>query len=270
MNGWNSFSLAAICAASNPACSTACCCWPKAVSATEYKGGAIREFGYNVTAHVCSIRSLRLTDDATIANYVIASGGVLDSFGGAAISSLPYHNTPLNLLPLIDPIYDWTEEDVSELEDNAISVIGNNPARNSVILGDMVTTYLTDSAGNSDVTWKFLNGVDTDVAIREYIVNNLRSDYAQSRLSSGRVINGRSIATEASIKARLDIYYNILSGVDYVLVSNGQDDINFWKDNRTVSIDLANGQVTITAKFVRVSQFRSAIGTLQTTFDITQ
>lgn len=244
------------------------CFAQRLISKDNRTGSSRGELNYIVSAHIASIRALRLTEDVPIGNYIVTTAGTLDAFGGPAIASLPYFNTPLDELLVVEPEDEWEDEEVDELNTAGISVIGNNSSNSAVILADVMTFAQKDAAGNEDATWKFLNSVDTDSNVREYIVNNLRKKYSQSRLSSGKNVLGRSVATKVQIEGTLDQYYGVLAGSDYALVSNGDDDIAFFKNNRNVDIDLQAGKATITAKYIRMSQLREIVGTLQASFTI--
>ena len=231
-------------------------------------GSAFVEADYIKASMLGAIRSLRLTEDADISQYVIGTGGALDVFGGSAIASLPYFNTLLpNLVPT-DTSLGITEVEIGQLNDSGITVFGNNVADNSVILGEAVTTYKTDNAGNPDVSFKYLNYVDTSSNAREFMFNNAKSDFAQSRLTDGDLVPFRNINNEASIAAKFVGYYNILSGEDYVLTQAGTDALNFYKSNLSVMVDLADGKVIIVQKVPIVTQLREIISTFQLQFDI--
>ena len=135
-------------------------------------------------------------------------------------------------------------------------------------MGEIVTTYKTDSAGNPDVSFTFANFVDTSSNAREYFANNLKSRFAQSRLTEGDVQRGRDMANAVVIGAFLDGLYQDLSGPDFVLVQAGEDALQFFKDNRTITLNLAQGRATITMKVPIVTQLREIIATMQIAFSI--
>jgi phage tail sheath gpL-like len=238
----------------------------KFVNDTYYKGSSLLELDDVIAAQIAAIRSLRLTDNANLSRYVISTNGARDSFGGTAIASLPYANTPLYNLPLVAVDKGWTAEEISGINDAGGFVIGNNTAGNATIFGRVVTTYLTDSAANPDTSFKYLNYVDTISNVREYFFNNLRRRFAQSRLTSGDLVPNRAMANQQSIEAYLDSLYDDLSGVDYVLVQAGEAYKNYFKENRTVTLDLSTGTVTIVMKVPIVVQLRTIVGTIQLSF----
>jgi len=235
----------------------------------DFKGPAQLEIPYSKAAQTAAVRSLRLTVDANIADIVDSSNGALDSFGGPAIASLPYHNTPMSRLPIIDVNKGFTKSQVKQLRDAGISVIGNNSERNTSILGSMVTTYKTDNAGNPDISFTFANYVDTSSNCREFFTNNMKKRFSQSRLTNGDLVRGRNMANRESIATFLDGLYKILSGPNYVLLQKGEEALQFFKDNRTVTLDLSQGKVTITMKVPIVTQLRVIIATMQIAFSTT-
>lgn len=236
------------------------------VNDTSYKGGAIVEFDYSISSQVSAIRSLRFTDDASISRYVISTGGARDSFGGPALASLPYFNTPVFDLPVIPTGKGFTETETEELKDTGVSTLGNNRAGNQIIMNEMLTTRKTDAGSNPETTFKFLNAVDTSVVVRELMFNNIKAEYAQSRLTGGDLVPNRNMANKASIEAFIDGLYKTFSGEDFVLTQAGNTAEKFFKQNRSITLDLDNGKATLVSKVPLVTQLREFIGTLQITF----
>jgi len=237
-----------------------------AINDALFKGSSMVELGNVVSSELAAIRSLRLTEDANISRFVIATGGARDSFGGSALASFPYFNTPFPSLPLIPTGKGFDATEIESLLAIGLSTIGNNRAGNTTILGETVTTYKNDSAGNPDISFKFLNFVDTSSNVREFMFNNVKSRFAQSRLTEGDVIEGRSMANESVVRAFLNGLYDTLSGPDFVLVQAGEDAKEFFNTNLVISIDLDVGKVTANMQVPLVTQFREFIGTIQIAF----
>ena len=236
------------------------------VNDTSYKGGAIIELDYSISSQVSGIRSLRFVEDASIARYVISTNGARDSFGGPAIASLPYFNTPVFDLPVVPTGKGFTETEVEELKVTGVSILGNNRTGNQIIMGEMLTTRKTDAASNPETTFRFMNAVDTSVTVRELMFNNLKAEYAQSRLTGGDLVPNRNIANKESIEAFIDGLYLTFSGEDFVLTQAGKDAIRFFKQNRSITLDLDDGKATLIAKVPVVTQLREFIAALQITF----
>lgn len=238
----------------------------KTESETSYKGPAQLEISAVKSAQFGAIRALRLTDGASISNYVITTNGPLDAFGGPALASKPYFNTNMPNLPLIQTGRGWTDTEIKTLFTSGGSVLGQNPAGNAAVVGEVVTTYKTDSAGNPDISFKFMNYVDTASQAREYYFNNLKSRFAQSRLTSGDVIKGRDMANALTISNFCEKLYLDLSGPDFVLLETGEDAVKFYKANLTVVLDLANGKATVTMTVPLVTQLREIAATMKIAF----
>ncbi len=237
----------------------------KQESETNYLGPAQNEASYKKAALFAGIRSLRLTADASISRFLVSSASK-DQFGGTALASLPYFNTVLAELPGIAAGRGWTDLEIEQLTDAGAAVMGVNSTGDSGLSGEVVTTYLTDAASNPDVTFTFLNFVDTSSNIREYFFNNYKKRFAQSRLTEGNLSRGRDVANELSIRAFTEQLYQDLSGVDFVLVQSGEDAFNFFKENLDVELDLAVGKVTIEMFVPIVTQLRTIIGTIKIAF----
>lgn len=238
----------------------------KTTSETSYKASAQFELSAVKAAQFAAIRGARLTDGASISQYVIATNGSLDAYGGPALASKPYFNTSMPNLPLVETGRGWDESEIEGLFSNGGAVLGQNPAGNAAIAGEVVTTYKTDSAGNPDVSFKFLNYVDTSSQAREYFYNNLRARFAQSRLTAGDTIRGRDMANDLTIKSYCEKLYQDLSGRDYVLLQAGEDAVQFFKQNASVVLDLANGKATVSMIVPLVTQLREIVATMKITF----
>jgi len=240
----------------------------RTITETNYKGPSVIEIPAVKAAMTASLRGLRLTSGASIADIVISRAGGLDAFGGPALASKPYFNTPMRLIPVTRKSRGWTLTEIDTLNGvtTGVSTMGNNRAGNQVILGEQVTTYKTDSAGNPDVSFKFLNYVDTASGAREFFVNQYRATYAQTRLTEGDLIPGRDMANQAKIEADTMGFYNTLSGPDYVLTQSGETARTFFLNNLIVSLDLATGTVTIDMGTPLVTQLRNLFATMRIVF----
>lgn len=235
----------------------------KTMDLSDRKGSATLEMPDIAAAEICAIRALRLTQDAQLTDY-LTSVASADQFGGPELASLSYFNTALPSLPVANPADEFSDEDRDELEDNALAAYGPNDAFNATIFGAFVTTYLTDTAGNPDTSYKYLNTVDTASVIREFFFVNLRARYAQTRLTNGDLVPGRDMANETSIRAFMKTLYQELA--DQTLVQKGQAATADFELNLDVSLDLATGTVTFSMAPLLVSQLRVILGTIQINF----
>lgn len=236
---------------------------------TTLTGPSIQEIPIMTAVQFVAISSLRLTGGANVSQFVISRNGALDSFGGAALASKPYFNTPFSLLPTIRTGLGWTDTQAEQLKTAGASRLGNNRPGNLIISDEQVTTYKTDTAGNPDQTFKFLNFVFTSSNIREFYVNNYRARFAQSRLTEGALIAGRDMANKELIEAFSTQLYVELSGVDFVLTQAGEASLVFFNDNLIVTLDLSTGLVTIIMEVLIVTQLREIRATIQIQFDTT-
>ena len=236
------------------------------ITEATYAGPALFELGYSVAAQFAAIRSLRLEVGTDISQFVITRNGARDSFGGPALASKPYFNTPLQYLPQIDIGKGFDRLEVETLGDSGGFVIGNNVSGTSSRAGEVLTTYKTDVAGNPDISFKYLNYVDTISNIREFYFNNLRNRFAQSRLTEGALIRGRDIANKALVEAFCTQLFTELSGDDFVLTQSGEESLQFFIKNLVVTLDLSTGTVTINMVIPIVTQLRTILATVQIAF----
>lgn len=232
-----------------------------------YHGSSMRELDDVMSAQFGAARALRLTDGANLANVVLTAQGPLDQFGGIALASLPYFNTPFPGLPVPVTGKFWTVKERSDLEDGGASVIGPNKSRQGVVAAEIFTTNTTDGSGNPDISFKFLNTVDTSSAGREFQFNNIKKRFVQSRLTLGDLIDGRSMENEASVRAFIFSLYDFLSN-SVPIYQKGNDAVKKFSDTLVIAVTLTAGQglVTITETPPLVGQLRDVQGTLQISF----
>lgn len=238
------------------------------VNKTLDKGSALFEIDYVIASQFAAIRALRLTDSASIIQYVDATQGAKDAVGGIAIASLPYFNTPFNYLPIIPHDEEWTDEEREELNEAGLFVIGNNPESNKIIADRIVTTYKTDAASDPDITYKYMNYVDTASVVRWYFHENLRTRFRQSRLTDGDVIPFRNMANASVIQAALMAFYKDLT--ELALLVAGENARSRFLDNLTIEIDMATSTVNIFMVVEIVTQLEKINVEMQISFSTTE
>ena len=239
----------------------------KTVSQDDLKGGAIIEMNVVQSSYIAAIRSLRLTDGSNIAAYLVG-GSITNSFGGAYMAATPYHNTPISMIATIVNNYGWSFSEQKNLVDSGVSVVGNNTSITSIIMSDIVTTYLTNVAGLPDDSFKYLNYVDTASNIREYFFNSNKKQYAQTSLTNGDLIQGIRMANADSIKNYQFSLYETLSGTGYGLTQAGTTAFSYFKNNLSVTISTETGTANISMIVPIVTQLRAINGTVQIGFEI--
>ena len=217
-------------------------------------------------AYFMGVRARRLTPSAPIADFIVTTSGLLDAFGGPALASLPYFNTPLARTSLASPNLLYSAAEQVDLESKGFTTFGVNIASSAMIMGPVTTNWVTDASGNENVSFHYLNYVDTGSACREIFWRTLRTTFAQSRLTEGDLIPGRSMANAESIKAELLRIYRVLAGE--ALTQAGDDAEKYFSDNTVVSVSLATGTATITGPLPIVTQLRQLDYALQFSFSV--
>lgn len=233
------------------------------IAKSDRKGSSVMAHADLMTATFCAIRSLRLTQDASLTD-ILTTVSSKDQFGGSALSSLPYHNTRMPNLPVPLPEDELTLAQLADLTDDGYTTLGANSAYNAVILGQAVTTYKTTAAGDADTSFKYLNRVDTSSAIREYYVVNLKAKYAQTRLTEGELLAGRDMANQASIISFCKRLYQDLA--ELAIVEAGATAEKDFVQNLLVEVSVSAGSVTINMAPLQVGQIRTILGTVAVNF----
>lgn len=229
------------------------------------EGAALFAYNLSIAAYMVALRTLRLTEGANVANIV---SGPLTQFGGPQFAAIPYFNTPVEVLSVIEEEEGWTRNQQESLNTNGVSFLGNNTSNTRIILGAMVTTYLTNEQGQSDKTFKFLNTVDTGSNIREFYVNNNNEEFAQSELTSGDIVPGSRLVDIASFNGFQESLYKELSVQPFVLTVAGDDALDFFKNNISTTADFAAGKLSPIMTVPINTQLREIDATLRITFDI--
>lgn len=234
-------------------------------SETAYKGPAALEPPYVKATAAAAVRAIRLTPDAPISRFLTTTRP-LDQYGGPHLASLPYFNTLLPDLAVPRAGRGFTRDEIEALKALGGTIFGQNVAGTGLIMGEVVTTYLTNPSGAADVTWHYLNLVDTMSVAREYFQTNLRAIFAQSRLTEGTPIAGHDMANADTIRGAMKKLYNDLSGRGFVLLQGGEEAIQFFDDNLDVTLDLSQGKATVACKALVVVQLRTFVITMKVAF----
>lgn len=227
------------------------------------EGSMVAEFPDSLSSMVAAVRALRLSKDASITDY-IATAAPDDQFGGISLASLPYFNTFLPDVAVPRQADMWSHDDQKELEEAGISLLGANSSFSKTILGEFVTTYLTDELGNPDDSFHFLNTVDTISVLREYFYENCRQRYAQTRLTNGDLIPGKAMANLGSIRAFFNRLYAALS--KDAITQSGTAALKDFNQNLLLSLDLQAGQVSFSCAPLLVGGLRVIIGSFKINF----
>ena len=214
-----------------------------------------------------SIEALRLTSGSLLGQYV-ATTSQLDVVGGPGSASLPLFNTPLKYTSLTDPASLFSDSSQQNLENYGFTIIGVNESKTSMITGQVMTTYKVNTRGENDTSFKYLEYIRTGYEALEIFYRTFKADYAQSRLTQGDLVAGRSMANDNSIKGNCLRIYKILSSADYTLLQSGRDAQKYFLNNLSVTTNLATGSVTISGQLPIVTQLRSITITFQLSFSI--
>lgn len=227
-----------------------------------FKGGGLGEFDYVVQSRHTAIRTLTLTEGAPISQYVVGTTANALSTGGAVFSVIPFHNTPIPDMAVGLTQHWFTDAEQSDLNNNGVSMIGNNPEETQVILGEQVTTDITDIA---DTAFKFMNAIEASIEVREFFFTNNINRYSQAILTEGDIIGGLPMADVQAIRAFQSVLYTDLS--DLGITPKGRDAEKFFKAFLFVIIDIESGTVTIDMqKFPLNGAIRVINGTIRITF----
>jgi phage tail sheath gpL-like len=195
-------------------------------------------------------RALRLTDGAVLGDLVVDA---VEAYGGINKSSLPYHNTPMGY---DEPLAEMIIEEVQDLNDVGLSLFV--PATIGVVLGSVVALYKVDNTGIEDANFKYVNAVDTALAVQEYLFSNSQKEFGQTRATNGDLVSGVSMTNTLSVSSFIAGLYSDM--VDMALVQGGSEATKAFKKNLVVTLDAQSGFYSVYAPVAIVSQFRGLNG----------
>ena len=240
------------------------------ISTATHKGGAIFESPIVIASYFACLRELRLTEGANLSSIATNK----ETIGGSFYGSNAYPNMPFNLLPTIETGHDFTDAECVELQNSGITLLRNNPSNTTIICNEAVTTYKTDELGQIDKTFKYIEYVDTLSIVRDYVFQNLKADFAGTRLTTGQLIGGRSMVNREGFIGQMMGYYGALSGYktgnpNYTLLRAGSEEASAFKQalEKSIVITLVDGKITTEAIANIVTQLRQIIVNFTPTFE---
>jgi len=217
-------------------------------------------------AEFISILALRMTAGAPISQY-IASTATSDQTGGPGLASLPLFNTPLQYTQVANSSNLFTGVQQASNIVDGYTTIGVNANGSSAIMGQVVTTYKTNTAGVVDPSFHYLEYVITGYTSLEIIYNQQKSDFAVSRLSGGNLIPNVSMANQQSIQNELLSIYNTLSNT-YPLLAAGKAGVQLFLNNLNIVLNFSTGTVTESGILPLVTQLRTINQTFQINYQL--
>lgn len=228
----------------------------------------IFEFMPGLAANYAAIRASRLSLGRNV-GYLIPGTQINGSLGGPKYAAIPYQNTSFYELPVQNIFSGWSSDEIEELKNAGCYIIANNLENSSIVSGECVTTKQKPK----NISFKFLNYVDTASVIREFFYKSNIFEYAQSELTLGDLVPGKRMANQSSIEVFQTRLYQRLSlgeinGVSYNLTQPGSDAIQFFKENLSVNINESTGTAKIFCVVPIVSQLRELDGVVEIVFDL--
>jgi hypothetical protein len=227
----------------------------KLVNDTSWKGGALVEIDYVMTAKVAALRALRFTDGAILNSFMVAG----NTRGGAFMASIPYFNMKLNNITTIPTGKGFTDTEILGIGDLGGSTFGME-LDNSVAVTNaaLLSSYKKDTPTAIGLTYHYLNDNDTLTTARDYIFTNIKNNYAQSALTTGTIPNNANIviANEQSIRSYFLELWTDLTGPDFTVLQGGSDLEAEFLQNLNIQVDTSTGTVSGSMALRRMGQLR--------------
>lgn len=200
-----------------------------------------------LTTEIVAKRELRLFEGSNVSNLVLDS---IESVGGVSKSSLPYHKTPLSYR---NPIGEISLEAKEALEKTGVSVIV--PTRKGYCeLSSVITTYKRNLSDEIDLSFKYLNSIDTNLAIKEIFTKMCKSKFGQTRATHGSLNANMSNVNVNYVRSYLELIYDKCSELG--LIQTGSKLRKEFINDMQVTLDSSVGRFDVTISYYIVSQFR--------------
>ncbi len=232
---------------------------------TDRRGPHLPEAPDLTATYFTAVRALRFETDKNITN-VVQTKASDDQFGGIHTASLPYFNTPFIQSRSPKRGTGFSQEEQVELEEAGVTVIGMNDPRTGIVAGPVVTTRLTDGAGNQDPGSKYLNWIDTMSVVREYQVKNVRAEFSQSRMTIGQDVARKDVLTVDEVRSYIMLLLKQLARE--ALVVEGREAFRWMRDRLDVQALPESRTFKISEQVLLVSQAENFIGNIEYSFSI--
>lgn len=192
-----------------------------------------------INAQFCAYRALQLTEGANVGSLY-----EVQTTGGIRYASIPYFNIPFVNLPVIPQGETFAKEEVQELINSGGYTFQNNKSNTMLLLAEVRTTYKTNTLGDSDPTFKYLNYVDTLTIAREYFFNGYKQTYPRHTMTTAEQApsNLRAFVTKNEFIATSVQFYNEL--VNFGLFRGGKDVEFAQRMLDTIDFDILNGKIS--------------------------
>ncbi|WP_434779272.1 hypothetical protein [Neisseria sp. Ec49-e6-T10] len=217
-------------------------------------------------AFIATAHARMLTEGADLTDLGFIAEGLDDYTGGTALASFPMHNISVPNTKPSNPAWYFDHTTQNILADRLnISTYGTNRTGTNTISGNFVTMWKTDSAGNTNLTFKQVESLFTAMAIREYWDRSARIKFANTRMTNGELISGRSMVNEQMVREWNLIVYRELA--DLALVTSGADAEKAFLRLLTITFSPQNQQITQTGTYEMVTHVGRIDYTIKTVFN---
>ncbi len=241
----------------------------KLVNRDTHKGGAVFESPFVLAARAAAVREIRLTVGSNTSSLSTSGQAVGGSFFGA----IPYADTPEQGLRVIESGDDFTSLEASQLKEAGHWLLSNNSNDTALIYDEAITTYKTDSLGLPDITFKYLNYIDSYTIARDYIFKNIKSDFSQRILTTGQLVAGRPMTNAKQFIGVNMGYYATLSGFSgdnsYVLLNSSPEAKDRFRQEleQSIVVNLPQGKITADVLALINTQVREILISIIPTFE---
>ena len=234
----------------------------KLVDDADFKGGAMAELDYTISAYIAALRTLRLKDNASISSFMMSE----NNRGGFFTAGLPYANMKLNNFTTIPAGKGFTLDEIEALGDLGGSTLSMDESGIFAVTNKLwMTAYKLATPTADGFTYQTLNKSDCATIAREYIMRNMKNYYAQAGLTAGDLPNNplARYASEKSIRAYIVSLFIDLTNFPYNVLQFSDTLLTEFKENLSVVVNTSTGAVSGSMKFNLMGQLDSF------TFDLT-
>lgn len=258
-----------------------CTVYNKKENEESYKGSWLGETDNAIALSLAQIEALQYTDGSILTDLYPAMPGTDDLYGGMRQATLPYFNTAISWMKVLRDDLGFSDEpsdpkdvetsETGKLRKAGYCEIGNNIASTGVIRGTCRTFFKTDSAGNENKTYKYVNTKWTASKFSEYLYLRQRQLYPKNRMSDTAGQYDQTTTKDSFINDLKTIYNECSEPENGILLLRASDAAKQkFADaiEGSTQLNFLDGEITDTQLLGFNGQVRSILNTLTPIFNI--
>lgn len=247
----------------------------------DYVGSFLGETDGAIALTAAEMEAFQYTDGSVLTSLYPAMPGTDDLYGGMRQATLPYFNTSIPWMVVLRDDLGFSDEpetptdvetsEMGKLRKAGYCEIGNNIASTGVMRGTCRTFFKTDSAGNENKTYKYVNTKWTASKFSEYLYLRQRQLYPKNRMSDTSGQFDQTTTRDSFINDLKTIYNECSEPENGILLLRAGDAAKqAFADaiEESTELNFLDGEITETSLLAFNGQVRNILNTLTPIFNI--